>query len=172
MRTRRAPRLRRRPGRARAHIFPSGAKVYVDGQYTAKVLQAFPQGSTSYLFPHYQVQIGNETSVVAMNRVGVVKKKRAAGLTPEEERWAAEYDAKHPLGTLEEARKVAGHARFIGPRLMTLADAKEQLRPIGVVLTKRDGEYRVNRKGAGEGAAYYTDDLWDAVATGQAMKAH
>ena len=52
---------------------------------------------------------------------------------------------------------------------MNLADAKNELRPLGVVLTKKDGEYRVNRRGAGEGPAYYTDDLFDAVATGRRM---
>jgi hypothetical protein len=53
--------------------------------------------------------------------------------------------------------------------MMTLADAKALLRPHGVALTKKDGEYRVGRRGGGESAAYYTDDLWDAVATGQRL---
>jgi len=62
-----------------------------------------------------------------------------------------------------------GRARVFGPRLMTLADAKVELSKAGVVITKRDGEYRVNRRGAGEGPAYYTTDLWDAVATGKTL---
>ncbi len=67
-------------------------------------------------------------------------------------------------------RRRYGRARVFGPRLITLADAKAELRPLGVVLTKKDGEYRVNRKGAGEGPAYYTDNLWDAVATGKTLR--
>lgn len=99
--------LKKRYGRSRSSkTFPVGAKVLVDGQYFAKVVQAFPQGSTSYLFPHYKLKIGNEISAVAMNRVGIDTKLRS-GLTAEEERWAKEYDAKHPLGTIEEARTVA-----------------------------------------------------------------
>jgi hypothetical protein len=57
-----------------------------------------------------------------------------------------------------------------GPKRMTLADAKRLLKPINVILTKKDGEYRVTPRGGGEGPAYYTDDLWDAVATGSAMR--
>jgi len=95
----------------RARVFPPGAKVYVDGQHLAKVLQAFPEGSTSYLFPHYKVRMGDgrwgEESAVSMDRVGVDKKAPRSGMTAEETLWAAEYDAKHPLGTLEEARMVA-----------------------------------------------------------------
>jgi hypothetical protein len=63
-----------------------------------------------------------------------------------------------------------GRARVFGPRLVTLADAKTELRKVDVVITKRDGEYRVNRRGAGEGPAYYTDNLWDAVATGKTLR--
>jgi hypothetical protein len=62
-----------------------------------------------------------------------------------------------------------GHGRHYGPRRMTLADAKHELAPLDVVLSKKDGEYRVNRRGAGEGPAYYTDDLQDAVMTGRKM---
>jgi hypothetical protein len=52
---------------------------------------------------------------------------------------------------------------------MTLADAKHELSGLDVVLSKKDGEYRVNRRGAGEGPAYYTDNLTDAVLTGRTM---
>lgn len=52
---------------------------------------------------------------------------------------------------------------------MTLADARHELHALDVILTKKDGEYRINRRGAGEGPAYYTDDLFDAVATGRRM---
>ncbi len=34
--------------------FPVGARVLVDGRDPAIVKQAFPEGSSSYLFPHYK----------------------------------------------------------------------------------------------------------------------
>jgi hypothetical protein len=67
-------------------------------------------------------------------------------------------------------RRRYGAAQFIGPRRMTLAEAKNELRTIDVTLSKKDGEYRVNLRGAGEGPAYYTNDLQDAVATGHSMR--
>lgn len=66
-------------------------------------------------------------------------------------------------------RRYGRAGRHYGPRPMTLADAKHELRALDVVLSKRDGEYRVNRRGAGERPAYYTSDLHDAVATGRRM---
>lgn len=62
-----------------------------------------------------------------------------------------------------------GRTRFIGPRMMTLAEAKAQLRPLDVLLSKHDGEYRVYRRGARADQGYYTNDLWDAVATGKTL---
>ena len=55
--------------------------------------------------------------------------------------------------------------------MTTLAQAKAALRPLGVVLSKKDGEYKVNFRGGREGTAYYTDDINDAVATGRHMAA-
>ena len=52
---------------------------------------------------------------------------------------------------------------------MTLQEANDQLRPIGITLRKRDGEYRVNYKGGCEDTAYYTNEVEDAVLTGKAM---
>jgi hypothetical protein len=51
--------------------FPSGAKVYVDGRDIATVRQAFPEGSTSYAFPHYKVDIfgGDRNVTVRWDRV-------------------------------------------------------------------------------------------------------
>lgn len=51
----------------------------------------------------------------------------------------------------------------------TLAQAKAILRAVGVTINKCHGEYRVNLLGAGEGPAYYTDDIQDAVDTGLRM---
>ena len=51
----------------------------------------------------------------------------------------------------------------------TLAQAKAKLREFNLVLTKNEGEYRVNFKGGREASAYYTDDINDAVCTGFAM---
>lgn len=75
-------------------VFPSGARVLVDGEREAIVRQAFPEGSTSFFFPHYKVDFCNvgperrwsagdrariedgDTNVaVAMHRVGVERKK-------------------------------------------------------------------------------------------------
>jgi hypothetical protein len=52
---------------------------------------------------------------------------------------------------------------------MTLRQAQARLRAVGVTLTKYDGEYRVNVKGGMEISAYYTNDLDDAVVTGEDM---
>jgi hypothetical protein len=66
--------------KAADHVFPHGARVLVDGRDEAIVKQAFPQGSTSYMFPHYKLDIvdGDKNVAVAMNRVGVDRKKAAA----------------------------------------------------------------------------------------------
>lgn len=54
-------------------VFPCGAKVLVDGRDVAVVKQAFPQGSSSYLFPHYKLDFvgGDKNVAVSMTRVGV-----------------------------------------------------------------------------------------------------
>ena len=60
---------------APAPIFPVGARVYVDGRDEATVAQAFPKGSSSFLFAHYKVHFtgGDRNVAVSMKRVGVVK---------------------------------------------------------------------------------------------------
>lgn len=60
----------------RARSFPCGARVLVDGRDEAIVAQAFPQGSTSYLFAHYVVHFvnGDRNVAVAWARVGVDRK--------------------------------------------------------------------------------------------------
>jgi len=55
--------------------------------------------------------------------------------------------------------------------MMTIAEAKAILRPLGVTLRHTVGEFRVNLAGGKEATAYYTDDINDAVATGRAMAA-
>jgi hypothetical protein len=50
-----------------------------------------------------------------------------------------------------------------------LHEATRYLSGIGVSLTHREGEYRVNFKGGTEDTAYYTNDLKDAVGTGIEM---
>jgi hypothetical protein len=56
---------------------------------------------------------------------------------------------------------------------MTIKQAKAELRPLGIALTKEPfgGEYRVNYWGGGESTAYYTNDREDAINTGKAMAA-
>lgn len=57
--------------------FPIGAKVYVDGRDLAIVRAVFPEGSTSYNFPHYKVDViaGDKGMAVSLSRVGVKLKK-------------------------------------------------------------------------------------------------
>lgn len=54
-------------------------------------------------------------------------------------------------------------------RLSEFEAARRGLKQLGLVLTRRDGEYRVNFKGGREETAYYTNDLLDAFGTGRAM---
>lgn len=61
-------------------LFPVGAKVYVDGRDLAIIAQVFPEGSASYLFPHYKVDFvnGDKNVAVCIGKVGVklVKKSK------------------------------------------------------------------------------------------------
>lgn len=59
-------------------LFPIGARVYVYGKDEAIIAQVFPEGSTSYSFPHYKVHYVNGTRncAVALDLVGVVKKEK------------------------------------------------------------------------------------------------
>jgi hypothetical protein len=52
---------------------------------------------------------------------------------------------------------------------MRLDEAKRELKAERVTITKKDGEYRVNLAGGAEAAAYYTNDITDAVETGHCM---
>jgi hypothetical protein len=54
-------------------VFPVGARVLVDGRDEAIVKQAFPEGSTSFLFSHYKLDFigGDKNVAVKMSRVGV-----------------------------------------------------------------------------------------------------
>ncbi len=62
---------------ARRHTFPVGARVLVDGRHEALVGQAFPEGSSSFMFPHYKVHFvdGDRNVAVHVDRVGVERKK-------------------------------------------------------------------------------------------------
>lgn len=62
------------------------------------------------------------------------------------------------------------HREFT-PARWTLKEAQKTLKAVGMSISKKDSEYRVNYKGGKESTAYYTDDLSDAVATGKAMSA-
>ena len=50
--------------------------------------------------------------------------------------------------------------------MYTIKAAKAALKPHGISLNKKDGEYRVNFVGGREETAYYTNDIDDAVNTG------
>jgi hypothetical protein len=64
--------------------FPTGAMVLIDGTVRARVLQHFPQGSSSYMFPHYKVDViqGDRNIAVAETRVGVKRKRGARVVNP------------------------------------------------------------------------------------------
>lgn len=57
--------------------FPVGALVLVDGRDEARVAQVFPDGSSSYAWPHYKVHFvgGDRNVAVSMTRVGVDRRK-------------------------------------------------------------------------------------------------
>jgi hypothetical protein len=55
------------------------------------------------------------------------------------------------------------------PVKLTVAAVRAELAPLGITITKRDGEYVVRVKGSAQGEGYFTSDLADALATGKAM---
>lgn len=58
------------------HVFPIGARILVDGRDEAIVKQAFPEGSSSFMWAHYKLDFvgGDRNVVVNMSRVGVERK--------------------------------------------------------------------------------------------------
>lgn len=60
--------------------FPVGARVLVDGRDEVLVSQFFPEGSSSFMWPHYKVNFvgGDKNVMVSVNRVGVTRTKRPA----------------------------------------------------------------------------------------------
>jgi hypothetical protein len=74
--------------------FPVGARVLVDGYREAKVRGAFPSGSTSYLFPHYLVDLGPDDRNVAVHvdRVGVDRREPLPPWMPGDEAFVAAPD--------------------------------------------------------------------------------
>lgn len=55
------------------------------------------------------------------------------------------------------------------PDKLTYHDAQHELRKLGLILIRKDGEYKVNFRGGKEGTAYFTNELDDALATGKKM---
>jgi hypothetical protein len=57
--------------------FPVGARVLVDGRDSAIVRGYFPEGSSSYMFPHYKVDVqhGDKNMAVSVKRIDVRKAK-------------------------------------------------------------------------------------------------
>jgi len=49
---------------------------------------------------------------------------------------------------------------------LTIAQVSATLKPYGMTVTKKDGEYLVRIKGTPSGAGYFTTDLKDASDTG------
>lgn len=67
-------------GRSAQSQFPPGARVLVDGRDEAIVRECFPEGSSSYAFPHYKVNMvgGDQNIAVPIERVGIDRKARRA----------------------------------------------------------------------------------------------
>jgi hypothetical protein len=61
-------------------MFPPGARVLIDGEVEARVKQHFPEGSSSYLFPHYKLDVikGDQNIAVHVSRVGVTRRSEEA----------------------------------------------------------------------------------------------
>jgi len=60
------------------NTFSCGTKVFIDGKYPATVSDCFPEGSTSYAFPHYKLRekgAGPGYTYVAIDRVKISKKR-------------------------------------------------------------------------------------------------
>jgi len=55
---------------------------------------------------------------------------------------------------------------------LTIAEAKAILSPLGIALTKTDGEFKVRVVGSPAGHGYFTTEIDDAVATGRHMAAN
>jgi hypothetical protein len=83
--------------------------VLVDGTDEAIVKQAFPEGSTSYLFPHYKVDMveGDRNIAVAMSRVGI-EKRTIEGETSAKKK--PESDEAAPVIEAEERAKETARA--------------------------------------------------------------
>lgn len=75
-------------------FFPSGARVLVDGRDEAIVKTCFPEGSSSYMFPHYKVDFvgGDKGVVVALKRVGVDRKTRSNPMGTRQDMTVEEFD--------------------------------------------------------------------------------
>ena len=65
-------------------VFPIGARVLVDGRDEAVVKAAFPEGSSSHLFPHYKLDFvdGDRNVAVSLKRVGVDQSQTPPGPPP------------------------------------------------------------------------------------------
>jgi DNA repair protein RadC len=83
-------------------------------------------------------------------------------------------DATEPVGSREAEEEDPGDCgcRTVkDPAGLTVVQVQAQLRPLGIVLRKKDayGDFRVNYRGGSDSTAYHTPDLDDALATGLAM---
>ena len=61
------PHLLRTPTRGvpTMKTFPVGARILVDGRDEAVIQQVFPEGSSSFMFPHYRVRfLGGDSRAV------------------------------------------------------------------------------------------------------------
>lgn len=117
--------------------------------------------------------LGDETDADCAR---VARLMRRNGATLRSVRDLLDKDDAPDVLTREEATMLADLEKNFGkraraPRDDTFIAVRKRVREMGLTVTKRDGEFRVNYPNGGEATAYYTNDAADAVGTADAMRA-
>lgn len=120
------------------HVFPPGARVLIDGRDEAIVKQGWPEGSTSYMFPHYTLSIvgGDKNVAVHMSRVGVERRNRTDSLN------MAKLSAR---GRTELAR-VSIEKETPDSALVSWEKTTVTLMSDGSIMEKRDVKFRSDNR--------------------------
>lgn len=101
--------------------FPKGSTVLIDGRDLARVVAYFPEGSTSYSFPHYRLDVirGDKNIAVRSDRVGCSSsqfRERKTGIVLRadvtERKVAVFYDDEDHCGQPSWMTKAKFHAKF------------------------------------------------------------
>ncbi len=102
--------------------------------------------------------------------LGTDKNGNAIGGYTSETEFVKELGALIRAGRVEVKTKDLNDKEkvIVAPKL-TDKEAQKQIRALGAIVKRVDGEYKVNVPGGTEATAYYTDDKKDAVGTARAM---